>query len=136
MLKYSPVVAGYRLDLCIIRQERRVMFSNADTAEEICREIGRRISLNRRSVGLPQEDLAARSGVAKRSVERLESGVANPRIDVLVRVCLAMGLASGFDRLLPEPELGPLALARGEKLPRRIRKHRKTVMCRAWKDGE
>ena len=47
------------------------MFSNADTAEEICREIGRRISLNRRSIGLSQEELAARSGVAKRSVERL-----------------------------------------------------------------
>ena len=111
------------------------MFSNADTAEEICSEIGRRVSMNRRSLGLSQEDLAARSGVAKRSVERLESGVANPRLDVLVRVCLAMGLADGFGSLLPEPELGPLAQARGEKLPQRIRKHRK-VPLRAWKDGE
>lgn len=75
------------------------MFSSADTADEICKEIGQRISLNRRSVGLSQEELAARSGVAKRSVERLESGVANPRMDVLVRVCLAMRLADGPKRL-------------------------------------
>lgn len=111
------------------------MFSNADTAEELGREIGRRVSMNRRSIGLSQEELAARAGVSKRSVERLESGVANPRLDVLVRVCLAMGLADRFERLLPEPELGPLALARGEKLPRRIRKHRKAARL-AWKDGE
>ena len=112
------------------------MFSNADTSEEICREIGRRVSLSRRSFGFSQEDLAARADVSKRSVERLESGTANPRLDVLVRVCLAMGLASGFERLLPEPELGPLAIARGEKLPQRIKKNRKTGVRLVWKDDE
>ena len=112
------------------------MFSNADTSEEICREIGRRVSLSRRSFGFSQEDLAARADVSKRSVERLESGTANPRLDVLVRVCLAMGLASGFEQLLPEPELGPLAIARGEKLPQRIKKNRKTGVRLVWKDDE
>ena len=112
------------------------MFSNANTAEEICREIGRRVSLSRRSLGFSQEDLAARADVSKRSVERLESGTANPRLDVLVRVCLAMGLASGFERLLPEPELGPLALARGEKLPLRIKKGRKAGGRAFWREGE
>lgn len=112
------------------------MFTNADTAEEIIGEIGRRVSLNRRSLGLSQDDLAARTAVSKRSIERLESGVANPRLDVLVRACLAMGLASGFGQLLPEPELGPLALARGEKLPQRIRRRAKKNLRRQWKDGE
>lgn len=112
------------------------MFTNADTVEEVIGEIGRRVSLNRRSLGLSQDDLAARAAVSKRSVERLESGVANPRLDVLVRVCLALGLANGFGQLLPEPELGPLALARGEKLPQRIRKRTKKGIRRQWKDGE
>ena len=112
------------------------MFSDADTAEEICGEIGRRVSMNRRGLGLSQEELAARAGVSKRSVERLESGTANPRLDVLVRVCLAMKLASGFERLLPLPELGPLAIARGEKLLLRVKKLRKPNVRAIWKDDE
>lgn len=112
------------------------MFSNADTAEEICAEIGRRISMNRRSLGLSQEELAARAGISKRSVERLESGTANPRLDVLVRVCLALKLVSGFEQLLPVPELGPLAIARGEKLPLRIKKFKKANVRVVWKDDE
>lgn len=112
------------------------MFSTADTAEEICREIGRRVSLNRRALGFSQEDLAARADVSKRSVERLESGVANPRLDVLVRVCQAMGLVGGFERLLPEPELGPIAIARGEKLPLRVKKSRKAGVRSIWKEDE
>ena len=110
-----------------------MVFSGADTPEEICSEIGRRLALIRLSLGLSQEALAVRSGVAKRTIERLESGTANPKIDAFVRVCLALGRADGFERLLPKPELGPLALANGEQIPRRARKKKNRGVRPIWK---
>ena len=113
-----------------------MIFSSADTPEEICLEIGRRLALIRLSVGLSQEDLAVRSGVAKRTIERLESGTANPKIDAFVRVCQALGRADGFEQLLPKPELGPLALANGERMPRRARKRKNMGVRPIWKEDE
>ena len=113
-----------------------MIFSSADTPEEICLEIGRRLALIRLSIGLSQEALAVRSGVAKRTIERLESGTANPKIDAFVRVCQALGRADGFELLLPKPELGPLALANGERIPMRARKRKNIGVRTIWKDGK
>ena len=113
-----------------------MVFSSADTPEEICLEIGRRLALIRLSLGLTQEALSVRSGVAKRTIERLEKGTANPKIDAFVRVCLALGRADGFEQLLPKPELGPLALANGERIPLRARKRKNMGVRPIWKDGK
>lgn len=113
-----------------------MIFSSADTHEEICLEIGRRLALIRLSLGLSQEALSVRSGVSKRTVERLENGTANPKIDAFVRVCLALGRAEGFEQLLPKPELGPLALANGERIPLRARKRKNMGIRPIWKDGK
>ena len=113
-----------------------MVFSSADTSEEICLEIGRRLALIRLSIGLSQENLAVRSGVAKRTIERLERGAASLRIDALVRVCLALGRAEGFEQLLPKPELGPLALANGEQIPMRARKRKNIGVRPIWKEDK
>lgn len=113
-----------------------MIFSSADTSEEICLEIGRRLALIRLSLGLSQEALAVRSGVAKRTIERLESGTANPKIDAFVRVCQVLGRADGFEQLLPKPELGPFALANGERMPRRARKRKNMGVRPIWKEDE
>ena len=112
------------------------MFNSADTPEEICSEIGRRLALIRLSAGLSQAALAVRSGVAKRTIERMESGAASLRVDALVRVCLALGRAEGFDQLLPKPELGPLALANGERIPLRARKRKNIGVRLIWKEDK
>ena len=113
-----------------------MIFSSADTSEEICLEIGRRLALIRLSVGLSQKALAVRSGVAKRTIERLERGAASLRIDALVRVCLALGRAEGFEQLLPKPELGPLALANGERIPMRARKKKNMGVRPIWNEDK
>lgn len=109
------------------------MFSIADTPEEVIKAIGTRIAEHRRALRLSQSDLAERAGVSKRMVERLESGTFNPGLESFVRVCLSLGLVEGFERLLPAVELGPLALARGESLPKRIHKHKVGTNLK-WKD--
>ena len=117
----------------ILATNGEYMFSTADTPEEILLTIGRRIAEHRRALRLSQADLAVRAGVSKRMLERLESGAANPRLDALVRVCLAMGLVEGFEQLLPAVELGPLAVARGERIPLRVHK-RKVQVNLKWKE--
>jgi len=109
------------------------MFEVTDTTEEILKGVGARLSEIRLSRGLTQEELANRAGVSKRSIERLEAADANPRLSVFVSVCRILGLSRGFETLLPAVELGPLALAEGKRLPKRIRKSKKAKEIR-WGD--
>ena len=110
------------------------MFSNADAPEEILRLAGQRLAEQRLSMRITQAELAARAGISKRTVERLERGETGARMDAFIRICLTLGLADGFNRLLPPHEIGPIALARGETLPRRVRKHRQPNKG-LWKDA-
>jgi len=109
------------------------MFESTETAEEILKDLGVRLSELRLSRGLTQEDLAQRAGVSKRSLERLEKSEGNPRLSVLVSVCQVLGLVQGFDALVPAVELGPMALAAGKSLPKRARKAMKKKAVR-WGD--
>lgn len=98
------------------------MFEVADTNEEILNAIGERVCQQRLSRRLTQDELAKRAGISKRSLERLEKAESNPRLSAFVAVCQVLGLTRGFDTLIPAVELGPLALAEGVRLPKRVRK--------------
>lgn len=98
------------------------MFEPTDTVDEILSGLGVRLAKHRLSRRLTQEELAQRAGLSKRTVERLEKATSNVRLSAFVAACQALGLTEGFDALVPAVELGPLALARGERLPKRIRK--------------
>lgn len=98
------------------------MFEATDTVDEILKGIGARVCEQRLSRRLTQEELAKRAGISKRSLERLEKAEANPRLSAFVAVCQVLGLTHGFDALVPAVELGPMALAEGARLPKRVRK--------------
>lgn len=53
--------------------------------------IGRRIREERHRQGLTQEQLAMISNVATRSLHRIETGEAQVRFDVLMRILAALG---------------------------------------------
>ena len=57
------------------------------TEEEALREAGYRLAQIRLSRNLSQAELAARAGVSKRSLERLESGMGNTRLNLFFSVC-------------------------------------------------
>jgi len=109
------------------------MFESTDTTEEIVRGLGVRLAEHRLSLRMTQEELAAKAGLSKRMVERLEKAESKPRLSAFVAVCQALGLTEGFGALLPPVELGPLALAKGERLPKRVRKATRRVGIK-WKD--
>lgn len=80
---------------------------NIANSEQIVGDLGRRVEAIRLSRNIRQGDLAKKSGVALRTIIRLEDGE-NTTIDTLVRVMLALGLGSHLDALLPDPGIRPI----------------------------
>ena len=96
--------------------------------------LGARIAEHRLNRRMTQEELAQRAGLSKRTIERIEKAEPGLRLSAFVAVCQVLGLTSGFDALVPAIELGPLALAKGKRLPRRVRKPSRTANVK-WGDG-
>ncbi|MEF8724015.1 helix-turn-helix domain-containing protein [Candidatus Accumulibacter phosphatis] len=86
--------------------------SNNLTDQAILEELGGRLAAARIERRLTQAALAEQAGVAKRTVERLESGEVATRLSGFLRICRVLGLLERFETLLPEPEPGPMAQLR------------------------
>ncbi len=104
------------------------------TEDEALREAGRRLAQARLCRNMTQAELALRSGISKRSLERLESGVGGVRLEVFVAVCGGLGLTAGFESLLPEIQLSPQDILAKRELPKRA--HKKKFRCNAWGGDE
>ena len=57
-------------------------------------ERGRRIAQARKARNLSQEQLAARVGVARSTVARIETGVTDPTLDVGLAIARELGVAA------------------------------------------
>jgi len=77
-----------------------------DTA--ILTEMGRRLARLRLERNLTQVQLAEQAGVAKSTVQRLESGGVSPQLSGFIRVCRVLDLLERFDLLVPEPVPSPV----------------------------
>lgn len=96
---------------------------NALSDEAIMAELGERLARLRLSLGKTQAQLAIEAGVAKRTVERVESGE-SIQLLTLVRLCRVLGLMDGLDQLVPEQGPSPMALLKDKaraKPPQRVR---------------
>jgi len=71
------------------------------------RSLGGRIERQRIEARLTQAELAARAGVSKSTIERLERGN-NSDLITLIRVLRELGLSTGFNALVPELPPSPL----------------------------
>ncbi len=77
--------------------------------DAILRELGERLASARLAQNLTQAALAEQAGVAKRTVERLESGQAATQLSGFIRVCRVLGLLERLDALVPEAVVSPIA---------------------------
>ena len=76
----------------------------------ILRELGERLAHARLERNLTQAALAEQAGVAKRTLERLESGEVAAQLSAFLRVCRVLGLLDRLDALIPEAKPGPMEL--------------------------
>jgi transcriptional regulator with XRE-family HTH domain len=108
------------------------------TDDAVLQELGARLAQVRIALNLTQAALAEQSGVAKRTIERLESGEAATQISGFLRVCRALGLLERFELLLPEPAPSPMALLKQQGRKRQRATGRKAAPAAkkwTWGDG-
>lgn len=104
----------------------------------LLRELGERLAHARLERNLTQAELAEQAGVAKRTVERLESGEVAAQLSGFLRVCRVLGLLDRFDALIPEAKPSPMMMLKMKgKIRRRAssRKSQEAKRNRLWTWG-
>lgn len=89
---------------------------------QVIADLGNRIAQVRLSRNINQDDLAAKAGITRRTLSRLETGQ-GATLDTLVRVLLGLGLESHLEAMLPNPGMQPMQ--------RLVRKGRERKRARA-----
>ena len=99
--------------------------------------LGERISQQRLQRNLTQAELAAASGVSKRTIERLEAGESS-QLSNFIRILRALDLLENLDVLIPEPAPSPIEQLKlqGRKRQRAssVREPEATHKAWAWSD--
>jgi transcriptional regulator with XRE-family HTH domain len=107
------------------------------TDDAVLRDLGSRLASARLARDLTQAALAEQAGVAKRTVERLESGAVATQLSGFLRVCRVLGLLERFDALIPEPSVSPMMQLKlqGRKRQRAPGKRVATSEAKPWTWG-
>jgi len=108
------------------------------TNEAILQDLAQQLAGARLARNLTQAALAEAAGVAKRTVERLESGQTATQLSGFVRVCRVLGLLEGLDALVPEGIPGPIAQLqmRGRKRQRATGRQAVAGEVKKWTWGD
>ena len=109
-------------------------------AEAVLVELGARIRHARVTSRLKQEDLAARSGISRAQLIRLERGDNSVKLQTLIAVLRTLRLLHALETALPPVELSPLQVAdlelRKKRLPTQVRERKsKMPTVKSWGDG-
>lgn len=83
--------------------------TNLLTDDAILTELGQRIARRRLDLQLTQAEVAEQGGVAKRTLERLESGQ-SAQMSSMIRILRVLGAVEELDCLLPESGPRPMDL--------------------------
>ena len=91
----------------------------------LLKEVGLRIANLRISARMKQEELAAKAGLSRYALSRLENGAGGIRIDSFLSVLRCLHVLSRLSVLLPDNTLTPIQAAELErrvgKTPKRVR---------------
>ncbi len=111
--------------------------SNLLSDDTILTELGARIARCRIERQLTQANLAEQAGVAKRTVERIETG-ASAQMSSLIRIFRVLDLLPNLDRVIPQAGPRPMdLLKRKGKVRKRVSKRGRAEQSEApwtWDD--
>jgi len=79
------------------------------TDDAVLAELGERMARRRIDLQLTQADVAEQAGIAKRTVERIESG-ASAQMSSITRILRVLELLPGLDAMIPEAVARPMDL--------------------------
>jgi transcriptional regulator with XRE-family HTH domain len=83
-------------------------------------ELGRRLALARLRRGVPQAEMAARMGISRQTLIKLEAGDPSVGLSVLLRALDVLGLSGEVDTVASQDEVGRrLEDVRLSRAPRR-----------------
>jgi transcriptional regulator with XRE-family HTH domain len=107
--------------------------SNLLADEAILGELGERLARRRLELQLTQAEVAEQAGVAKRTLERIESG-ASSQISSLIRILRVLDGLTGLDRILPESAPRPMDLLKrkGKVRQRASRRRKPAEAVKPW----
>lgn len=107
------------------------------TDDAVLQELGERLQEKRFEEKLSQADLAEKSGVGKRTVERIESGE-SIQMSNLIRILRALDLLDRLDVAIPETGVLPMDLIKlkGKTRQRVSRRKKSDVSEKKWKWGD
>ena len=77
-------------------------------------ELGRRLEVVRKQLGLSQARLAQEAGLGVATLRRIEDGQ-DAQLGSWIKLLRALGLSAGLDGLLPESFRSPMADVRGPR---------------------
>lgn len=96
-------------------------------------EIGARLKAYRIDYPLSQKELADKSGVAVRSISRMESGE-DVQFGNLIKILMALDLDANLDMLVPDPSKRPSYYIKDKKMDLQRKRARKTEPKGLYKD--
>ena len=107
------------------------------TDSAVMLELGKRIQKQRFNLQLTQAELAEKSGVSKRTIERIESGE-SMQLSSFIRILRGLGLLNQFNIILPEVEVSPMDMLKlkGKSRQRVVRKRCDLRNADKWKWGD
>lgn len=83
-------------------------------------ELGKKVKSYRLAMNLTQAQLAAKAGLSKRAVERIESGE-NKTMDNFIMILRAFNLIENLDLLIPNQETRPTDIINKVPQKKRVR---------------
>lgn len=90
------------------------------TDPELMQDLGRRLAALRVAQRLTMLEVAARTGLSRRTVHRAEAG-RNPTLLTLLRLLRLYGRLDALSAFVPAPVVSPMAELLATKAPRRRR---------------
>ncbi len=106
------------------------------TNPEIEKELGERLKRRRLDLNFSQEEIAERTGLARRTITAIENGEGST-MSTLIALLRALNSLDCIEQILPDPGPSPLLLARLQEEPRKYAsKPRKALPATPWKWGD